>query len=127
MLCRHVKRLVWRTPHPSRLTDVNEVVDGPHKWTFGDRESFCNLVGPKSGTSTVALVGNGPLDRDQRLAIASADLIVRFNAMNNRQDKFSAEVLVLELYRALADTYSGARAYMYGYTHAPACAPTHAF
>lgn len=28
---------MWGTPHPSRLTDVSEVVDGPDRWTLGDR------------------------------------------------------------------------------------------
>eukprot|EP00884_Botryococcus_braunii_P009557 jgi/Botrbrau1/18602/Bobra.0367s0042.1 len=80
----HLRSLVWGTPRPSQLTNVSHVMGGQYAWTLGDREGFCSIIGPGSGTSNIAIVGNGPLSAEQRKAIEASDLVVRFNAMNNR-------------------------------------------
>jgi hypothetical protein len=90
--CRNVNALLTGAPFPSRLTDANELVGQPHSWTAGDLAKFCRMVGPESGAAEVAIVGNGPLSNEQREAIAAADVVVRFNAMNNRQCRNQAYV-----------------------------------
>ena len=54
------------------------------KWLHGSSEGLAQAL--QAGSSkTVAVVGNGPISDRQRADISGADLVVRFNAMNNRQ------------------------------------------
>lgn len=49
----------------------------------GNVAEMCRLLLPE-GAETVAIVGNGPLTDKSRAAIAEADMVLRFNALNNR-------------------------------------------
>lgn len=66
-------------PWPARLWDPRALVAGA-PWPVGSAAQFCEALGE---SSSVALVGNGPLTPAQRAQIASAGRVVRFNAVNN--------------------------------------------
>lgn len=49
----------------------------------GDGKALCAAIAPR-GVTVLAVVGNGPLTDESRRQIAAADVILRFNEMNNR-------------------------------------------
>ena len=53
------------------------------KWLHGSAEGLAKAVHAHSSRS-VAVVGNGPISERQRAQVGEADIVVRFNAMNNR-------------------------------------------
>ena len=55
----------------------------PERWSLGSHAAVCESIAPRN-SSTLAIVGNGPLTSEQRQTIAAMDRVVRFNAMNNR-------------------------------------------
>lgn len=52
-------------------------------WLHGSSQGLSEAL-QANKSKTVAVVGNGPISDKQRLKISEADIIVRFNAMNNR-------------------------------------------
>jgi hypothetical protein len=52
----------------------------------GDGKALCAAIAPP-GVTSLAVVGNGPLTDESRRQIAAADVILRFNEMNNRSER----------------------------------------
>ena len=52
----------------------------------GDSKTLCAAIAPP-GAMSLAVVGNGPLTDESRRQIAAADVILRFNEMNNRLER----------------------------------------
>ena len=59
------------------------MIGGQAKWLHGSAEGLAKALRSHSSKS-VAVVGNGPISDRQRAEIGEADIVVRFNAMNNR-------------------------------------------
>ena len=81
--------LAWLSPQvpcrrkwwPAPLWDKHALVpNAPFLW--GSPDQLCSIV---NASTTVALVGNGPLTSEQRQEINTAGSVLRINAMNNRQ------------------------------------------
>ncbi|KAK9843669.1 hypothetical protein WJX81_001900 [Elliptochloris bilobata] len=73
----------WALPQdPNTCTALESNATAPLGPPEPERNPLCGaLVQP--GVRTVAVVGNGPLDEAARMGIAAADVVVRFNLMNN--------------------------------------------
>lgn len=75
----------WRfigAPDPRPLYNITELGAGAI-WPHGSAEGFAAALGA-GHIQRVAVVGNGPVTDAQRQDIATADRVIRFNAMNNR-------------------------------------------
>ena len=76
----HYKALVHRKGDPSPLWDPHAIVPRS-EFLWGSAEQLCGIL---NATDDVALVGNGPLTKEQRSEINTRGRVVRFNALNNR-------------------------------------------
>jgi hypothetical protein len=79
--------LQWRyqaRPDPRPLWDPASAGRAA-PWLHGSQEGFAAALkaGTGGGGGRLAVVGNGPITKEQR-EIELADTVVRFNAMNNR-------------------------------------------
>ena len=86
----------WALPQdPSVCTSLESNASAP----LGSPDPKHNpLCGPlaRPGVRRVAIVGNGPLDEAARAGVEAADLVVRFNLMNNwRRFEEAADVWVI--------------------------------
>ena len=86
----------WALPQdPSVCISLESNASAP----LGPAERELNpLCGPlaRPGVRRVAIVGNGPLNETARAGVAAADLVVRFNLMNNwRRFEEAADVWVI--------------------------------
>ena len=52
-------------------------------WLHGSAEGLAKALHAHKSRS-VAVVGNGPISDTQRAQVGEADIVVRFNSMNNR-------------------------------------------
>lgn len=86
----------WALPQdPSVCTSLDSNASAPLGPPERERNPLCGPLA-RPGVRKVAIVGNGPLDEAARAGVAAADLVVRFNLMNNwRRFEEAADVWVI--------------------------------
>jgi len=69
-------------PDPGRCAFLAASADEPLGPPAGEGNPLCTPL-RRPGVRSVAVVGNGPLDEAARRGVGAADVVVRFNLMNN--------------------------------------------
>ena len=86
----------WALPQdPGVCTSLESNASAPLGPPDPEHNPLCGPLA-RPGVRRVAVVGNGPLDEAARAGVAAADLVVRFNLMNNwRRFEEAADVWVI--------------------------------